>query len=276
MERGSLNVMSASVSEVGSVGLKAYTVAGGQINFLVALWDGISGSLLSLIEADHLGRVRTGAASGVATEALSNPSASVMCVIGCGRQARTQIEAVAAVRKLSEVRVFCRQPEARVQFVDRIRQELNVNAIASETAERAVRGADIISTVTTSKNPVVLGEWLSPGAHVNAAGSNVATRREVDAEVVGRAAVVAVDSIEQAKIEAGDLLLAENEGKFHWSQAVELHTILSQDRPGRRATEEVTLFKSLGIAVEDVAVARHVYEKALVEGRGERSNFGEA
>jgi alanine dehydrogenase len=275
LEHGVLHVMAASVPGARAAGLKAYSVGRAGPRFLVALWDRGDGRLLALIEADLLGRIRTGAASGVASDILARPDAAVLAVLGTGRQAVTQIEGVAAVRGLSEVKVFCRTVDRRIEFAREMTKRLDLPVKPADSAQAAVDGAGIVCTVTTAAAPVVLGRWLAEGTHVNAAGSNFATRREVDAEALERAALIAVDSVEQAQMEAGDLIMASAEGAFTWDRAIELQDILAGRATGRTAPEQITVFKSLGIAVEDVAVARHVYDKATAEGRGETTTFGE-
>ena len=275
LERGVLNVMAASVPCPRADGLKAYTVARGGARFLVALWDRHDGTLLALIEADNLGRIRTGAASGVATDALANPAAEVLAVIGSGNQARTQVNAVASVRKLRRIRVFSRSAEHRVAFASDLAETLSIDARACDSAQEAVSGAEIIVTITSSAEPVIEGHWLTSGCHLNVVGSNWAARREVDTETVARSNLVCVDSTEQAHLEAGDLLIPVHEGRLSWESVVELGDILAGQAPGRANHDDITLFKSLGIAVEDVAVARHVYNCAVSQGVGEQTNFGD-
>jgi alanine dehydrogenase len=200
------------------------------------------------MEANHLGQIRTGAASGYATDLMANPDATVLGIIGSGFQARTQLEAIKAVRPISEVRVWSRSPEKCAKFAE------ETGAIATVNAEDAVRGAHIVATATNSKDPVIEDDWIAPGVHVNAMGSNISNRRELPAELVKRADVVAVDSLEQAKIEAGDLILADS-----WANVVELQSIQKHYDPNR-----ITIFKSIGLGVEDVAAGAFIYERALV------------
>jgi alanine dehydrogenase len=217
-------------------------------HFLFALYNARNASPLALMEANHLGQIRTGAASGYATDLMANPGASVLGIIGSGFQARTQVEAIGAVRPIKEVRVWSRDAEKRAKFA------AETGAIAVDRAEDAVRGAHIVATATNSKDPVIENEWISPGAHINAMGSNIGNRRELPGELVKRADVVAVDSLEQARIEAGDLILADS-----WANVVELQTVQKQYDPNR-----ISIFKSMGIGVEDVAAGAFVYERALV------------
>lgn len=251
-------------------GLKAYSVnAKTGAHFEVLLYRSSDGMPLATLEANHLGQIRTGAASGVATRFMAREEAKVAAVIGSGFQALTQLEAVAAVRKLSEVRVFSRKPEKREQFARRASSDFNLNARAVDTARECVEGADIVVTMTSSREPVFETSWIAPGTHINAAGSNWANRRELPAEIVlDRGALVAVDSVEAAKIESGDLLIPLAERGSDAFPAVELSTIVSGKLPGRTSADQITIFKSNGLAVEDIAVAGHIYEESLRRGLG--------
>jgi alanine dehydrogenase len=215
--------------------------------FYFVLYDAQTAQPLAWMEANHLGQLRTGAASGYATDLLANPKADTLAVIGSGFQARTQVEAIRAVRPIHTVRVWSRSEEKRRKFAE------EVSAQAASTAEEAVRGAQIVITATSSQAPVLEDAWIAPGTMINAMGANVATRQELPAELVRRAALVAVDSLEQAKIEAGDLILSNS-----WANVVELKDV----KPHFDATQ-VAIFKSMGIGVEDVAAAAFVYERAL-------------
>jgi alanine dehydrogenase len=216
-------------------------------HFFFLLFDAQTAEPLAQMEANHLGQIRTGAATGYATDLLANPHADTLAVIGSGFQSRTQVEAIRAVRPIKTVRVWSRDEEKRRRFA-----EENA-AQAVPTAEDAVRGAQIVITATNSQTPVLEDAWIGPGTLINAMGSNVATRRELPAELVRRASVVAVDSIEQAKLEAGDLIIPTS-----WDNVVELKDIKPHFVP-----DQITIFKSLGIGVEDVAAAAYVYERAL-------------
>ncbi len=267
--------MSGASFRSHAIGLKAYASSRRGTTFLVALWDSERGELLALIEADWLGRIRTGAASGVATDALARKDASTVAIIGTGGQAQTQLEAVAAVRQLEKVYVFSRNSTRRAEFATDMEQRLAIEVVPTTTAEAAVSAAAIVTTITTSSKPTVEGAWLTPGTHVNAAGSNQPDRRELDSEVLARASTVAVDSIEQAKIEAGDLLIPSGDGQLSWDNVVQLGAVLTGDRAGRSTEKDITVFKSLGLAVEDVTTARFVYEQAVAQGYGEKSSFGD-
>jgi alanine dehydrogenase len=214
--------------------------------FYFVLYDARTAEPLAWMEANYLGQIRTGAASGYATDLLADPQAHTLGVIGSGFQARTQVDAMRAVRPIQRVCVWSRNAEKRRQFAD----EAGAEAVA--TAEEAVSGAQIVVTATNSAEPVIEDAWFAPGTLVNAMGSNRPKNRELPSELVRRAALIAVDSLEQARIEAGDLIIPDC-----WTNARELQSVQPQFRPN-----EVTIFKSLGIGVEDVAAGAFVYEKA--------------
>lgn len=264
----SLHYMAGALPGEHLLGMKIYTVSRGTLRFVVLLYDADKGELLAMIEADHLGRIRTGAASGVATKYLSRPDSSTLAVIGAGRQARTQIEAISLVRRLNQVRVYSRDEAKRQAFCKEIRERLQVDVVAAETAEAAIRSSDIAVTATSSGVPVLFGDWLSPGTHVNAIGANIASRRELDDQALLHASVIAVDSLDQAKVEAGDLIQGFRDSPERWESVTELKDIIAGNQPGRRAPEEITVFKSTGIALWDVAAAGVIYQRALEAGLG--------
>ncbi len=270
LPRTSLHYMAAALPEENLMGMKIYTVASGVLRFVVLLFEASSGKLLAMLEADHLGRLRTGAASGVATKYMARPDASRVGVIGTGGQARTQLEAVAEVRKISEARVFGRDAERRRNFCREMSERLRLAVEPAESVEAAVRPAEIVITATTSSQPVVHGDWLRPGTHVNAIGANMSTRRELDDAAVARAGLIVVDSLEQSKEESGDLIQGFEHCPSRWEEVRELHEIVSGSRRGRNADDEITLFKSNGIAIWDVAAAGYVYRQALTQGRGKK------
>ena len=253
----------------GLIGLKAYTGFPGGVRFAVLLYSGEDGRMLALIEADLLGQMRTGAASGVATRYLARDDARIAALIGTGGQARTQALAVCAVRPVERMYIYGRTPERRDDFIAALAAELpQVELLPVASAEEAVRDADVVVTATTTREPVVHADWLRPGTHVNAMGSNWHHRREVDTETVERSAVVAVDALDQARIEAGDLIIPVDEGRWDWGRAVELGRIIAGAVPGRTDPRQITLFKSLGIGLEDVATAGLVYALARERGVG--------
>lgn len=217
-------------------------------HFFFFLFDSETARPLAQFEANYLGQIRTGAASGYATDLLAAPDASTLAVIGSGFQAQSQIDAIRCVRDLTDIRIWSRSKEKREAFA-----EAN-QCRAVDSAEEAVRGADIVVTSTPSKDPVIEDSWIVPGVHVNAMGSNRDQRRELPSRLIHRADLVAVDSIEVARIEACDLILAP----VDWNdrRIVDLAKI-EQRPPGA----PVTVFKSCGLGVEDVAAAAYVYER---------------
>ncbi len=234
-------------------------------HFLFLLYRSDDAMPLAVIEANHLGQIRTGAASGYATDVLAHPDAHTLGVLGSGFQAETQVAAIAVVRKLTEIRIWSRHPDRREAFAARLRDQGHAGAIAAESPEAAVTHAGILVTATNSKDPVFDANWVSPGTHINATGSNQAKRRELPPEILSRAALIAVDSREQAAMESGDLLLAKAEGKWNGEGLVELSEV-----KGRQHLDDITIFKSNGLAIEDVVAAGWVYERAVQEGGANR------
>jgi ornithine cyclodeaminase/alanine dehydrogenase-like protein (mu-crystallin family) len=218
---------------------------------------------IATIEANHLGQIRTGAASGVATKYLAREDADTLGVIGSGFQAETQIGAMAEVRKLREVRVWSRKPERRTEFARKCAEKFGLRVRATETAREAVENAAIVVTATNSKEPVLESGWIAPGTHINAMGSNWLNRRELPTDLVmDRADLVTVDSVEDAYLESGDLMIPLSERKGALFPAVELYEIIAGRRPGRTSAGQITIFKSNGLAAQDVAVAGFIVEQA--------------
>jgi len=265
--KGAFNLMGAAWGASEIFGLKAYYGAAGG-RFHVLLYSARDGSLKAMIEADNLGQMRTGAASGLATKLLANPGARTLGVIGAGRQAFAQVAAVCAVRKIETVRVFARMAEHRETFAEHIERKLRVAAMAAPSAEAAIGDAEIVVTITKSAEPVLRANWLKSGVHVNAAGANAAARREVDAETVLRSTVRATDHLAQAQVEAGEYRDLVAAGRLKWQDIVELGDILTEKAPGRRGPADITLFKSLGIALEDIAFADLIWRRAIERGAG--------
>jgi ornithine cyclodeaminase/alanine dehydrogenase-like protein (mu-crystallin family) len=234
-------------------------------HFHLLLYEAETAHPLAFFEANYLGQIRTGAATGVATRLLARPEATVVAVIGSGFQAETQLEAIRAVRPIQEARVWSRSAEKRKAFADRF------NAVATESAAAAVRGADILVTATWSKDPVVVSAWVEDGCHVNAVGSNNPQRREIPPELLERCSLVAVDSMEQARIESGDLLLAFQPDDWTSARVMEFQEV-AVGRRGRQSPQEITLFKSNGLGVQDVAAAALVYERFIQERPSEDPN----
>jgi alanine dehydrogenase len=264
-----LHYMAAADPVRGFMGMKIYTVARGVARFVVPLFRSTTGEMAALIEADALGQIRTGAASGVATKYLANANARTACIIGTGYQARTQLEAVAAVRRLDRVRAFGRDPERRAKFCREMSERTGVAVEPTNSGEEAVRDAEIIITATSATKVVLEGEWLAPGMHINAMGANWPQKRELDTAAVALANKIVVDSIEQAKMEAGDLIQGFGEDQSRWNAVQELSQIVAGKTPGRSSADQITLFKSNGIATWDLAAAVRVYEMAVARGMGQ-------
>jgi len=258
------NLMGAAWQAGEVFGLKAYV----DPTYHVALYSSRERRLLALIEANHLSQLRTGAASGLATRVLANADERVLGVIGAGKQAFAQVAAVCAVRPIATVRVFSRTPESREAFARRIQAEVGVEALPCASGEACVVGAHVVVTITKSADPVCRSEWLADGVHVNAAGANSASRRELDQTAVLRAAVRVTDDRWQAQVEAAEFIDLAAAGRLDWASVYELGDIVSGRMTGRRSETDVTLFKSLGIGLEDVAFAQLVYRRALEAGLG--------
>lgn len=263
-----LHVLAAGDARLGVYGLKTYTASRRGARFLVLLYDAQSGDLLAMMEADRLGQMRTGAASGVATKYLARQDAETVGIYGTGWQAESQLLAVCAVRAVRSIKAYSRRAENREAFAAKMTAMLGVEVTAVATPEAAAREQAIVITITSGREPVLRGEWLMAGAHVNAAGSNFLSKAEIDVEAVRRASLIAVDSIEQAKIEAGDLLPAIERGVITWEGVSELGRIVAGRDPGRQSDNDITLFKSNGIALEDIATALKVYQLAKERGVG--------
>jgi ornithine cyclodeaminase/alanine dehydrogenase-like protein (mu-crystallin family) len=263
-----LHVLPAAAKTLNAVGFKAYTSSKAGARFQVVLYDGKTGEMTALIEADLLGQFRTGAASGVATSKLARPDAATLGCFGTGKQARTQILAVCKVRPIKKVHVFSRHADHRRAFAEQLSREAGVEVVPVDKPEEAARGLDVVITATSAREPVLFGEWVGEGQHLNLIGSNYLAKAEADVEVFRKAAVVAVDSKEQAKAEAGDFVAALSAGVLHWGDIVELAPLLVGRYPGRESPQDVTVFKSLGLGIEDVALAVRVVELARQQGLG--------
>ena len=265
---GFFHYMAAADYSAGFVAMKQYTYVRGKLQFLVPLYEMATGGLLAQIEADYMGQLRTGAASGVATKYLARKDSRIAAIIGTGGQARTQLEAVAVVRKLESARAYGRDAAKREKFCAEMSKRIGIPVHPCSSASEAVRGADIISTATTASQPVVHGADLSPGVHINAIGANHAHKRELDDEAVASADVLVVDSVEQSRQEAGDLIIAFHGDEICWTGVKKLSEIVAGKVSGRTSDSEITLFKSNGIASWDLAVAMLVYTKAKEKGFG--------
>jgi ornithine cyclodeaminase len=237
------------------------------------LFDAANGCLLAVIAADRLGMMRTGAAGGVAAKWLVREDAQVAGVFGAGWQARGQIEALCRVRPIRRVKVHSRDAAKRESFCAEMSATLGVEVVPVATAEETVRGSDVVVTITSAATPLFDSAWIEPGCHINAAGSNALIRREIDEKTVARAGLVCVDSRATAVREAGDLQPVLEKGRLHEGQLVELGEIIAGSRPGRASPEQVTLFESQGMAIQDIALARRLFALATERGLGQALPF---
>lgn len=261
-----LHVLQGAVlGEYGVMGLKAYVSTRGGARFAVLLFS-TSGELLALIEADRLGQIRTGAASAVATRHMARRGAEVLGVIGSGRQAKAQFEALSRVMSLRLVKVFSRSREHARSFAEFV-ESRGLDAVVADSYEEAAE-ADVVVTATNSQTPFLRASYLPKGVHINAIGSNWANRAELYPDAVHAADVIAVDDPAQAREEAGDLIQA---GAL--DRAVPLAEIVAGRIKGRPGEEAITIFKSLGIAVEDLVAAKVVYDRAVKRGLGRELAF---
>jgi ornithine cyclodeaminase len=276
-DRGWFAVMPAQLS--GDFGLKAIAVVpaneGGPHDShpgAVLLFDPSCGRLIGIMDASAITALRTAAVSGLATRLLAREGASTLALLGAGAQARTHLLAMAAVRPLSVVRVWSRRAATAEAFVTWAGDHGSVPVVACASSREAVEGADLVCTVTSSRTPVLEGAWLAQGAHVNAVGASLRTTRELDVEAVRRARVF-VDRRESALAEAGELLAARDDGAWD-GRMTELADVVAGTAPGRTSEDEITLFESLGLAIEDLAAARALYERAKATGAGIWIDFG--
>lgn len=279
---GMIGLMPGFLGEPKSLGLKIVSIfprnEGTEYDShqgVVMLFDTEHGTPLVVMDASAITAIRTAAVSGSATRALSHSEAGDLAILGSGVQASTHLEAMATVRTLRRVRVWSRDPAHARGFAERHSSKAPVPIEPMASAEAAVRNADLICTTTSAQEPIVRGEWLAPGSHLNAVGACFPKTRELDTEAVARAKVY-VDRRESALHEAGDLLIPMQEGRLTADHVVgELGDLFLGRVPGRTGSTEITLFKSLGIAIEDLAAAHHVLRKAIAAGRGASLRFGE-
>jgi len=235
----------------------------------VLLFEADTGRLSAMMDGAAITAIRTAAVSGVATDLLARPDSVELAILGAGVQARTHIDAIAAVRPLRRVRIWSRNPDRAAALALEQRSRFNFPIEAEAMADAAVRGADIVATVTASAEPILQRGWLKEGVHINAVGSSIPTSREIDTPTMA-AARLFVDRRESALAEAGDLLIPMLEGAVKGDHVqAELGEVLTGKNPGRRSPRELTLFKSLGLAVEDVASAAYVFRRARETGTGQ-------
>jgi ornithine cyclodeaminase/alanine dehydrogenase-like protein (mu-crystallin family) len=280
--RNAFALMPAALEQPSALGAKVITVFPGNDatpydshQGAVLLFDMEFGRLIAIIDASTITGLRTAAVTAVATRLLSRPESRTLALLGAGVQAATHLESLSLVRPIRDVRVWSRSGERARRFVERAAAS-GVNIVACTTAREAVDGADVVCTVTSSREPVVFREWLAPGTHVNAVGASLPTARELDSATIA-AARLFVDRRESATNEAGDFLVPKREGLVGDDHIVGEIGELLLDTPriaGRRSADELTVFKSLGLAIEDVAAARRIYDRAVATGAGSWVDIG--
>lgn len=268
-QEGTIRITAAVAEDAGYFGVKVSSnaVFGSNAGRILNLYELSTGRLCALIQVFGMGALRTGAVSGVATDLLAKPDSKVLGLIGTGRQARTQLDAITRVRPVRRVRVYGRDPVRRSDFVVSARDS-GLEATGAASAQEAVEDADIVVTATAAAEPVLLGEWLPSGVHVNAIGANDESRRELDSRAVARADIVTTDEPSQARYEASDLIHPVSEGLLSWEDVHGIDEVICGLVEGRRSVDDVTLFKSLGTAIGDVILAARTYERALEMGYG--------
>lgn len=270
LKNGTLRITAAVLSYRGYYGVKVSSTAVFHSNAgrMFSLYREETGELCAVVQVFAMGALRTGAASGIATRYLANPDAAVLAVLGSGRQARTQVDAVCAVRPIREIRVWSPTPANRDAFCRDLDKMNKINVLGSDSPAEAVRGAEVLVTATTATVPVVQGAWLAPGVHINAVGANYEHRRELDTAAVAAATFIATDDTEQVRYESTDLTAPVAEGVLSWDRVHGLGDVVAGKLAGRAARSDITLFKSLGVAIEDVALAVRAYERARERGVG--------
>lgn len=270
-----MGVMPSYMGGLGAVGLKVITAFPGNFGTewdthqgVVLLFDTQNGLLRAIVDATSITAIRTAAVSGLVTDLLAGPDAGDLAIIGAGTQAHTHLQAMRAVRPIRRVRVYSVPAQSATDFAERESRLTGMTVEAVGTAEEAVAGADLICTVSTSPDPVVLGDWVAAGAHINAVGAYTPTTRELDSDLVAKARLYA-DRRESLLSEAGEFILAKEEGRLGDEHIVgEIGEVLTGKAPARTSPDEITLFKSLGIAIEDLASAHRIHEICKERGIG--------
>lgn len=264
-----LHILQGALPAQGVIGYKAYTTNRSGNRFLLHLFDAASGQLRAVIEADYLGMMRTGAVSGLAAKWLARPDSTVAGVFGAGWQAEGHVRAICAALPLAQVKVFSRHADKLQAFCQRLSEVTGVAVTPAASAEATVRGSDLLGTVTTAVQPLFEADWLEPGTHINAAGSNALIRQELSEAAIRRCALVTVDAVPTALAEAGDLLPLLEKGRLHPRQLVELGEVIVGRQAGRTSAEQITLFESQGMAIQDLAVGLRVLAAAEAAGLGQ-------
>ena len=265
LERGFFRLKAGAVYGFKSYGFKAY----GSGRYLVFLYSTEDNSLYGIVEAHRLSEIRTGAVSAVGAKYMAREDSTRLAIIGTGREARTQVPAICCVRPIESVTAYSRNPAKREAFAEEMSGKLGLPVEAISNAEDCVRGADIVVTMTSSSEPVLSGAWLAPGTFVCAVGATTPGKRELDDDAVACAGTIAVEHLPQARAELGEFQHAERNGRFTWDKVLELKDIVAGAVLGRVGPEEITLFDTIGVGSEDVALAAYAIEQARERGMGQ-------
>lgn len=267
--KASVSILPAAIPSLGAMGFKTYTVSTEGARFWLMLFDD-RGALLSIMESENVGRIRTAGATGIATKYMSRPDSKVAAILGTGFQAPAQLEAVCAVRPVERVLAWSRTPANVLAFCERMTKQLGIPVEPADSARHAVQAADIVTTITSAKEPILMGDWLREGTHLNLVGAMKPTVREVDDRTLERAEWLAVDDLVQSQAEAGEFISAVAAGRIDWKNVVELSDVVAAREPLRRSAHSISLFKSHGIGLWDIAAAARVYQLAVERGVGVR------
>ena len=268
-----LHSMSATAQYLGLGGWKQYTTTAHGAKFLVGLYRLATGELVALVEANRLGQLRTGAVTGLAIQQLATADARRVGILGSGWQAESQLEAASVARPIERAFVFSRQPQRRAAFAEKMTNRLSIEVTAVDLPQQAVEGLPIVITATTSSSPVLDGNWLADGALLCAVGSNWMHKAEVDTGAIQRATTIVCDDLSCCQQEAGDFRESLERGLFQWSQATPLARIVADSAPPRRDGREIIFFKSVGMAIEDVALGGRLLERSEQEQAGQSLPF---
>lgn len=263
-----LHVLPAALPEMDAVGLKSYTAFKSGIRFLVLLYSASTGELKAIIEAKRLGELRTGGVASVAIKRMARTDAKVGLLFGAGAMGGAMLEGMAHARSFEQLMVYDLNRERLSNFCEQMSRKLNVDVVPADDPDEAASRSDVITTMTTSKQPVFNGSIIKDGTTVVAAGANLLQKREIDSAVIRKSARIVVEAKDQAQLEAGDLFVPIDAGHLHWNEIDELSDVLLGRVAGRESENEVNLFKSVGLGLQDIAVAARIYEAAVKAGAG--------
>ena len=265
LPRGFFRLKAGMTPGFGSYGFKAY----GTGRYTVFVYNIENNALEGIVDAYALTEIRTAAVSAVGAKFMARPESSTLGIIGTGREARAQVPAICSTLPITSVKAYSRNPEHRELFACEMSEKLGLPVVAVDSGEACVRGCDVVVTMTNARDPVLAGAWLSPGTFVCAVGATTPERRELDEEAIRRAGTIAVEHLPQAEAECGELRYSVERGDLEWSRVTELKDIVSGRIPGRKTAAEITLFDTIGIGSEDVALATYALKMARTQECGQ-------